>query len=171
MEERLTIEEINKRFPNLLPGLTKHPGIGFVMVNSAERGPLVIGANGICFLSTNHIEGENPLANFGPNAANHLLRESSFQDCPDILASSFYKPETNEIAAFEELVGSHGGLGGSQTRPFILHPASLDVPEEPIIGAASVHQIFKGWVATLNQNKSQDSKPMDKVTDNTSNAN
>jgi putative membrane protein len=167
--ERLTIEEINKRFPNLLPGLTKHPGIGFVMVNSTEQGPLVIGANGMYFLSTNHIEGDNPLASFGPNAAKHLLRESSFQDCPDILVSSFYKPETNEIAAFEELVGSHGGLGGSQTRPFILYPASLNVPEEPIIGAASVHQIFKGWVASLNQDRSQDLKPTKKVPDITSN--
>ena len=161
--ERLTLEEINERFPNLLPGLTNHPGIGFVMVNSSDQGPLAIGANGVCFLNTNDIEGENPLANFGPNASMHLLRESSFQDCPDILISSFYKPETNEIAAFEELVGSHGGLGGSQTQPFILYPASLNLPEEPLIGAASVHQLFKGWIASLNPDKSQDIKPFEKV--------
>jgi len=154
--ERLNIDEINKHFPNLLPGLTKHLGIGFVMVNSEEQGPLVIGANGICFLNTGHIEGDNPLANFGPNAAKHLLRESTFKDCSDIVVSSFYKPETNEIAAFEELVGSHGGLGGTQTRPFILYPSSLNVPDYPLVGAASVHQIFKGWVASMNGDKLQD---------------
>ena len=157
--ERLNLEEINERFPNLLPGLTKHPGIGFVMVGSKDNGPMAIGPNGIYFLNTNHIEGENPLAVFGPNAARHLLRESGFRDCPDILVSSFYKPETNEIAAFEELVGSHGGLGGTQTKPFILYPASFSAPEETIIGAASVHHIFKGWLASLNQEKSKDSNP------------
>ena len=42
---------------------------------------------------------------------------------PDLLLISQYDPELGEVAAFEELIGSHGGLGGPQTEPFILHPA------------------------------------------------
>ena len=42
-------------------------------------------------------------------------------------------------------MSSHGGIGGLQTRPFILHPTELEVPPGPIIGAASVHGILLGW--------------------------
>jgi hypothetical protein len=47
--------------------------------------------------------------------------------------------------AFEELICFHGGIGGPQTRPFILHPAHLEVPPDPLIGAASVHGILASW--------------------------
>ena len=40
---------------------------------------------------------------------------------------STYWPETNENAAFEELVGNHGGLGGEQTDPFVLFPAEWEL--------------------------------------------
>ena len=39
----------------------------------------------------------------------------------------------------------HGGLGGLQTRPFILAPVELSLPERKIIGAAQVHELLKGW--------------------------
>ena len=61
------------------------------------------------------------------------------------MVGSFYDPELDEGCAFEELISFHGGLGGLQTRPFILHPIELPVPDEPIIGAASVHGLLKGW--------------------------
>ena len=61
------------------------------------------------------------------------------------MVGSFYDPELDEGCAFEELISFHGGLGGPQTRAFILHPASLPVPEGPILGAAAVHGILLGW--------------------------
>jgi putative membrane protein len=145
-EGRLTLDEINERFPLLLPGLAEHEGVGFVMVRSKEHGAMVLGRKGILFLERNHIQGENPLEAFGPNVARHLLQEDGFRDCPDVLVNSLYDHRTGEVAAFEELVGSHGGQGGSQTRPFILYPSSLKVPDGPIIGAVSIYNIFKSWV-------------------------
>ena len=44
------------------------------------------------------------------------------EHAPDPPLISQYDPELGEVAAFEELIGSHGGLGGHQTEPFILHP-------------------------------------------------
>jgi hypothetical protein len=58
---------------------------------------------------------------------------------------SFYDPELDEGCAFEELISFHGGLGGPQTRPFILHPVTLPLPEGEIVGAAAVHGILLGW--------------------------
>ena len=149
--QRMTMEEINEVFPAVLPGLTAHEGVGFVMVRSQEHGPVVIGAQGKYFLADDRIEGENPLANFGPRAADHLRRTDSFPNCPDILVNSFYDPETNEGCAFEELIGFHGGMGGMQTQPFILHPAELPTNGE-MVGAADVYKLCKGWLNQLHGN-------------------
>ena len=117
-------------------------------------GPLVIGAQGIYYLNEDRVEGENPLARFGPNASQHLRRTDSFPNCPDILVNSFYDPHNNEGCAFEELIGFHGGLGGTQNQPFILHPAELLVDGE-LIGAASVYRMCKGWLNELHNGASQ----------------
>ena len=42
------------------------------------------------------------------------------------------------VAAFEELIGSHGGLGGWQTRASLLYPADW-ARQEPL-GAPAVHR-------------------------------
>jgi hypothetical protein len=150
LEERGTLEEIEVVFPGMLEGLVGHEGVGFAMVHSIEHGPVVIGASGRNYLAEERVEGDDPLAGFGPRAAQHLIREDSFPNCPDILVNSFYRAEINEVAAFEELIGCHGGMGGYQTQPFVLYPAELPVADEPLIGAAAVHHLMKGWVADSN---------------------
>jgi uncharacterized membrane protein YvlD (DUF360 family) len=146
LDERAMLEQIEAVYPGLLDGLVRHEGIGFVLVHSEAHGPVAIGARGRHYLLTGRLEGEDPLAVFGPNAATHLCRTDSFPDAPDVLVSSFHDPETGEVAAFEELIGSHGGLGGWQTQPFLLFPSSLTAPEAPIVGAARLHAVLKGWV-------------------------
>ena len=65
------------------------------------------------------------------------------------MVGSFYDPELEEGCAFEELISFHGGLGGPQTRPFILHPVELPGPTQPIVGAAGVHELLSGWRTLL----------------------
>ena len=65
------------------------------------------------------------------------------------MVGSFYDPVLDEGCAFEELICFHGGLGGPQTRPFILYPPELAPPTEPIIGAAAVHKLLLGWRQAL----------------------
>lgn len=142
-EKRLTYEMINQYFPDLIPGLANHEGIGFLMIRSESFGPLVIGSQGIYYLSDDTVEGVDPLKDFGPNAAHHLKRTDSFKYVPDILVNSFYDKEKNEVAAFEELIGSHGGLGGNQTKPFIMYPSTWDLSDEEIVGAEKLHEVLK----------------------------
>ncbi len=139
---RLNYEEMNLLYPDLIPGLAKHEGIGFILVNSDSHGALAIGNKGTYYLEDDSFEGEDPLAKFGPNAAEHIRRTNSFKYTPDILAISMYDPQKSEVAAFEELVGSHGGIGGEQSFPFILHPSEWNI-EDNIVGAEKVHQAFK----------------------------
>lgn len=147
LSERATLEQIEEYYPGVLDGLAQHEGVGFVLAHSETDGPVVIGGGGRYYLNDGRLEGEDPLANFGPNAALHLQRYDRFPDAPDLYISSFYDPETGEGAAFEEQIGFHGGLGGPQTQPFLLFPSSLPLADEPLVGAAAVHRLLKGWVS------------------------
>jgi hypothetical protein len=148
-QERLTREEIDARHPDLIPALRAHPHVGFLLVRSAETGPLVLGAAGERRLATGDVEGEDPLAPFSQTAAEHLLRADGFSNVADIMVNSFYDPELDEGCAFEELISFHGGMGGPQTRPFIMYPVGFPAPATPIAGAESVHALLAGWRETL----------------------
>jgi putative membrane protein len=142
-QEHMSYEQINDAFPLLIPGLISQEWIGFVMVRSQAHGPIVVGAKGTYYLRDDRCEGQNPLAIFGPRAADHLRRTDSFRYAPDILVNSVYDPDNDEVAAFEELVGSHGGLGGTQCKPFVLYPAEWDLDQKEIVGAEKLHELFK----------------------------
>lgn len=148
---RLTLERLDALYPRLVPALRDHPGIGFILVRSERSGAMAIGGAGTNFLDEARVEGEDPLAVFGPHAADHVRRTDGFPHCPDLMVNSAYWPEFGEVAAFEELVGSHGGLGGTQAFPFVLHPAELAWPEGEVVGAEQVHRVFRGWLAELGQ--------------------
>jgi uncharacterized membrane protein YvlD (DUF360 family) len=147
---RMTLEEIEQRHPHLVSTLAAHPHVGWLLVRSAEQGPLAIGAQGRRYLAEDRVEGDDPLAGFSPHAPSHLLRTDGFAHVADIMVGSFYDPAVDEGCAFEELISFHGGLGGPQTEPFILHPAALRVPDEAIVGAAAVNELLRGWRWRLN---------------------
>ena len=152
---RVTLEELGERFPALVPGLTAEPGVAFVVVDSA-RGPLAVGPRGVRVLADPVAEGEDPLAPFGPRAAADLARVAAMAGAPDVLVHSTVDVLTEEVHAFEELVGCHGGLGGWQNRATLLHPADwavdddlLDrsVPGEAVLyGAEAVHRQLVRWL-------------------------
>jgi uncharacterized membrane protein YvlD (DUF360 family) len=147
---RLTREEIDEKHPRLLPALRDHPHVGWLLVRSERDGPVVIGPSGTHYLAEGRVDGEDPLAHFSPNAPAHLLRTDGFEHVADIMVGSFYDPDLDEGCAFEELISFHGGIGGPQTRPFLLAPAHLALPDEPIVGAAAVHGILSRWRRELN---------------------
>jgi uncharacterized membrane protein YvlD (DUF360 family) len=148
---RVSLERLETLYPRLVPALRGHPGVGFILVRSERDGALAIGAGGTRFLDSDRVEGEDPLAPFGANAADHLRRSDGFAHCPDLMINSTYWGQFGEVAAFEELVGSHGGMGGTQSFPFVLHPSDLSWPDDEVVGAERVHMVFRDWLAELGQ--------------------
>ncbi len=142
---RMTLEELDARHPQLVPAVRSHPHVGWVLVQSQEHGAVVLGGKGAYYLEEDRVDGEDPLALFPPTAARHLLRTHGFAHAPDLLVGSFYDSALDEGCAFEELISFHGGLGGSQTRPFVLHPAHLPPPATPVIGAEALHEVLVAW--------------------------
>ncbi|MFE0171002.1 phage holin family protein [Streptomyces sp. NPDC059002] len=146
---RMTREEIDRRHPALLPTLANHPGIGFLLVRSAERGPLVLGARGAEVYLDEDPDDLGPLGDFGPGALEAVRRTDGFPHTADIMVNSWYDPEEGEVLAFEEQIGSHGGLGGAQARPFLLSPLALSAPVPEgaeLVGAEQVHHVLRCWL-------------------------
>ncbi len=142
---RLTLEELDAAHPRLVAGLASHPGVGFLLVRSAVDGAVVVGPSGTRYLDRDEVVGDDPLAGFGPDAADDLRRLDAMPNVGDLVLNSRLDLVTDEVAAFEELVGSHGGLGGAQTHAFILHPSDW-LADGRLVGAEAVHVQLAAWL-------------------------
>ena len=99
-----------------------------MLVRQASGSSVVLGNHGSRDLGTGEVVGEDPLEPFGPRAVEQVSEVDGYRTVADLMVNSRYDPELEEIAAFEDQVSSHGGLGGPQTHPFLLlsdrpHPA------------------------------------------------
>jgi hypothetical protein len=145
---RVSLEEIERHWPHLLPGLVDHDGVGFLLVHSEEFGPVVFGREGLHRLRSGEVIGTDPLLPYGKHARDLVARVSSFPHCADVVINSRYDPDTDEASPFEPHVGSHGGLGGPQQHALLTYPRAWAPPGE-IVGAEHLHRVLRGWLTDL----------------------
>jgi hypothetical protein len=152
---RLTLEDLEERWPRLVPGLCTHEGIGFIACLDSAGVPWVLGKHGRLQLDTGEVTGQDPLEPYGDHAARMLRRALAMPEAPDLYINSRVGDLTLDIAAFEPLVGAHGGLGGWQDRAVLLTPRTLaDVlPDEHIEGADHLHAVLVAMLRVLGQRK------------------
>ncbi|WP_093893181.1 alkaline phosphatase family protein [Streptomyces sp. Ncost-T10-10d] len=149
IEGRASREQLDRSRPALLGTLANHPGIGFLLVRSERHGSVVLGRGGTEVPVSELKDGEGPLAPFGPGAAAAVRRTDTFPHVADIMVNSMHDGATGCVHAFEEQIGSHGGLGGEQSRPFLLWPADLSAPVAEgteLVGAEQVHEVLRRWL-------------------------
>lgn len=157
IEGRASTEQVDRRHPALLGTLANHPGIGFLLVRSERHGSVVLGRDGVRIPVAELVDGQGPLAPFGPGAADAIRRTDTFPHVADVMVNSMYDPATGTVHAFEEQIGSHGGLGGDQSRPFLLWPRGMTDPLEAaagegepraaeLVGAEAVHRVLRCWL-------------------------
>ena len=148
---RASRQAIEHRYPGLLAALAGHPGIGFLLVHDERHGPVVLGGDGAEHrLETGEVLGADPLAPYGPHAAAAVRRTARFRHAADIMVNSAVDPVTGEVHAFEDQIGSHGGLGGEQSRAFLMSPLLLSAPAPAggtLRGAEAVHRVLRRWLA------------------------
>ena len=152
---RLTIEDMEAKWPGMVAALAKHPGVSVLVAKSAADGIVAMGRDGVRVLETGEVDGTDPFALFGDQAeraAADFLRAASFTNAPDLYLNSLFDPDSLEVAAFEELVGCHGGVGGWQTQPILVHPAEWKVDGE-LIGAEALHHQLIRWLEDLGHRK------------------
>ncbi|MDX3540340.1 phage holin family protein [Streptomyces sp. MB09-01] len=138
---RASRERVERAHPALLATLANHPGVGFLLVDGVLLGP----GGAVARLDVPG-EAEELLAPFGPGAAQAVRRTDAFPHVADIMVNSAYDPDTGAVHAFEEQIGSHGGLGGEQGHPFLMWPTGLSDPGEEPVGAEAVHGVLRRWL-------------------------
>ena len=72
------------------------------------------------------------------------------------MLNSTYYADMDEVAAFEELVGSHGGMGGSKSFPFVVVPSGWRLPEKAIVGPDHMHRQMRRWLSDLGHERYRD---------------
>jgi hypothetical protein len=114
-----------------------------------ESGPVAIGTSGSHRLRDGVVEGVDPLLPYGPLARHDLLRHQECAHVGDLVLISSVDPVTEEVSAFEELVGSHGGLGGWQTEAVLVHPSRWPVGQPALDGPDAIHRQLVEWLDML----------------------
>jgi hypothetical protein len=155
---RMSYESLERAFPRLLQNLAEHSGVGFVVVRSDHHGLVVIGRSGMNFVDAGRVAGDDPLAPFGPEALGEIRRHGRLAHVGDIVVNSRIDESTGEVAAFEELVGSHGGLGGWQSEAVLIHPTEWSPPGQ-LVGADAVHAQLVRWLEEVGQRTSLATTP------------
>ncbi len=149
IEGRASREQLDRSRPALLSTLANHPGIGFLLVRSERHGSVVLSGGGTEIPVRELRDGEGPLAPFGPGAAAAIRRTDTFPHVADVMVNSMHDAATGTVHAFEEQIGSHGGLGGAQSLPFLLWPTDLSSPVADgteLVGAERVHRVLRRWL-------------------------
>ncbi|HJV13608.1 MAG TPA: phage holin family protein [Propionibacteriaceae bacterium] len=152
-EVRLTLDDLEERWPRLVPGLCAHEGIGFIAGLDSAGVPWVLGKHGRVQLDTGEVTGQDPLKPYGDHAARMIRRALTMPEAPDLYINSRVSDVTLDIAAFEPLVGAHGGLGGWQDRAVLLTPRTLAkvLPAEHIEGADHLHSVLVAMLRAVGQ--------------------
>jgi uncharacterized membrane protein YvlD (DUF360 family) len=144
---RLTREHVDELHPRLVRGLAEHPQVGLVLTRREDGALMVDGVGGWRAWAgePGRAEprggaGSDPLAPYDAGAVADLLALHHRAHVGDLVVLGRYDPRLGEVVAFEELVGSHGGLGGWQTEAFLLHPAGWPRPRPGVLSGLDVHR-------------------------------
>src|SRR5690606_8061547 len=131
---KITLPELDAAYPGMVDALVQHDGIGLVCGYDDQGTPVALGKEGVRNLHTGQVTGSDPLRWYAPAAdeayghasletrAWQVRRVMDFPHAGDLMVISTVYPD-GTVAALEELIGSHGGLGGEQTDAFLFHPS------------------------------------------------
>jgi hypothetical protein len=142
-EQRLDLSDVAVLYPALLNRLIEHPGIGLVVGREGEE-TVMLGPNGTLTVRTtvDHLLGTNPLEGLTdlPEQAERIHRLASFPHSGDLIVLGAW--ENGTVIAFEDQIGTHGGLGGPQEHPFVLYPSEAEWPSGVLNGPCALYPIF-----------------------------
>ncbi len=135
-DRKITMPELEAAYPGMVGSLLAHEGIGLVCGYLDDGTPMALGKEGVRNLHTGTVEGVDPMLMYAPKEGHgastveirawQTRRVMDFPHAGDLMViSTVYEDGT--VAALEELIGNHGGMGGEQTDAFIFHPRDMDV--------------------------------------------
>lgn len=122
--EKISLEEIGNKYPQLMDSLMEHPGIGVIAGCSPEGKAMIMKWDGNLTkhdqeLFTNLAEAEN---------SGDIIVQGAF--------------DGKEIMNFEDQLSGHGGVGGEQNQPFFIVPPGCSLDLSTIKNPADLYPFF-----------------------------
>ncbi len=148
----LDAETIAARWPRLTGGLVASTGICAVLdLSSLLDAPVAAIADGWlplrCEPGSNGDAAADLGLRYGPSAVEDISQLMTRENVGDLVLLGSHDLASGEVNAFEELVGSHGGLGGDQTEAVFIAPTAWAPPSAitasgsaPALTGLQVHQ-------------------------------
>jgi hypothetical protein len=149
---RLDLSEMVWLYPTLVTQLLDHPGIGLVVAREGEQ-VIVMGKGGTLILAenTHDVGGDDPLLSLAdPEAtATELARLAAFPHSGDLILFGAWDAN-GSVVTFEDQLGAHGGLGGPQDQPFIIHPSDVPLDARALASPRDLYVHFMANYVTRN---------------------
>jgi len=141
--DAMDLGEVAILYPDLLTDLLAQESIGLILGRHEGR-PAIVAPSGVLPLSVEDADDEDhPLSTLREprRAAEQLRRLASFPHSGDLILLGAWSDD-GSVVCFEDQWASHGGLGGPQGYPFILHPTHNGWNIDAINNAEQLHRCF-----------------------------
>ncbi|MDB4968121.1 MAG: putative rane protein [Myxococcales bacterium] len=138
--QRLSLEQIDARFPELMAALESSPAVGLMVARGAD-GPIVFYRGKRYRLGDRRALGQiEPCRRLGYDIlATHLMHAAEGARHGDLVLYGAFA-EAGDIA-FDFEFGSHGGIGPDELDQFIAYPARID--DMPLEGAVAAEDFYR----------------------------
>lgn len=150
LPKRLSLSEVVWLYPQLIAQLLEHPAIGLIVGRENEQ-IIVMGRSGRLILRQDDhtLHGEDPLAGLDdPHAvAGELIRLAAHPHSGDLMLLGAWDDD-GRVVTFEEQAGTHGGLGGPQEWPFIIHPTTAPLDSQALASPRDLYVHFMASYVT-----------------------
>ena len=146
--ERLLLEEIEARWPALVPGLVAHPGIG-VRLRPGRATGRWRSARRRRDLATGVVEGVDPLRAFGAHAARDAADGAPMARAPELYVNSSSTPTRSRWRRSSPWSAATVASVGGRTADSCWHPPHLLAHLEPIMGGEELHRQLVGILESL----------------------
>ena len=117
-----SLEEIEARFPQLLPALTASPGIGLVVARRSQGGAVVLrGGERACLSDRPALAGLEPFQVVGTAALSRVIHAViDVGTSGDLVVYGAFAGAGN--VTFDPELGSHGGIHPDELEAFVVEP-------------------------------------------------
>jgi len=124
---RATTEWLMENNKSFIEALVSHPGIGFVITTNADNEVLMMGKAGMRRLRSGGVEGTDPLEPYvdgldRETVIRSLVQLADYPNSGDVILNGALISR-GKVVSFENQIGTHGGIGGEQTDPFVIFPS------------------------------------------------
>lgn len=143
-KERIDLSGIRRKHPGLVEKLANNRYIGFVMAKQGNDVILIGGNNRITIKDSSvSIKGQNFLKGYGDDSllVKQFREFNKLKFVGDLVLFGRY--ENGLGVSFTNHVGTHNGIGGDMSWPFLLSKKKYDFSKT--MNAKDLHKIFKGY--------------------------